>query len=208
MVKFHDNRDLKKQKSSERIDQKYVRKRIKSCVRTFENVFPDKNIRVLDIGARTGYGTKLLSDAGYNVLGTDIIEAYVEEARSKKLPVCFDDILNTTLKDNSFDAIFSRHVIEHCRDTQKFLEVCLRLLKPGGGVFILFPLESQKSFDKKMDADLGMTTAGHMVHYDSITSFAAVVAKTGFNIKYLDYSEKKGIKPMKNEALFIGWRSV
>ena len=42
-------------------------------------------------------------------------------------------------KDNSFDVIFSKSVIEHLKNPEHYLSECLRVLKPGGQFILLTP---------------------------------------------------------------------
>ena len=43
------------------------------------------------------------------------------------------------VKDNEFDKIYAKHVIEHVLDPLKFLQECYRILKPAGSIFIETP---------------------------------------------------------------------
>jgi len=43
------------------------------------------------------------------------------------------------VKDNSFDEIIAKHIIEHLDHPQKFIEELYRILKPGGTIFIETP---------------------------------------------------------------------
>ena len=190
-------------KDIERIDRKIKRKMIKSTVRVFVDVFPVKDVKVVDIGARIGYATKLLKNAGYDVIGTEIEPRYVDYAVKKGRNVIVDNFMNSKLPGNEFDIVFSRHVLEHCADTGKFFDECERILKPFGRVFITFPLEKKKTFSEKFNKKTGMTKAEHRVCYETIEEFRGVVDNTNFKIEYLDYSEKMGIVPMKREVLLI-----
>jgi len=199
-MQYNDNRDMKRHDGVEYAKREDVCERIADSVETFMHYFPDTELRVLDVGTRTGYATRLLREMGYDVLGTELIQEYVDEARRKNLPVIQDDILNTFLPNNSFDVVFALHVLEHCRNTETFLGACRRLLREGGSVFVTFPLESAKRFKKKFDKNLGMTTnSGHMVHYGCMADFEKVAVEAGFVVKHLDYS-----CTFKNEVLFIG----
>jgi ubiquinone/menaquinone biosynthesis C-methylase UbiE len=43
------------------------------------------------------------------------------------------------IKDNEFDKIYAKHVIEHVNDPTSFIKECYRILKPGGTMFVETP---------------------------------------------------------------------
>ncbi len=43
------------------------------------------------------------------------------------------------IKDNSYDEIYAKHIIEHLNDVVSFIKEMERILKPGGTVFIATP---------------------------------------------------------------------
>lgn len=43
------------------------------------------------------------------------------------------------IKDNEFDKIYAKHVIEHVNDPVLFLQECYRILKVGGTIFVETP---------------------------------------------------------------------
>jgi len=190
-------------KSLKKTNSKSVREKIASTVAYFEKVFPDKSLRVLDVGTRIGYAVELLERAGYSASGTDIEPEYVAYATSCGRDVIVDDIMNSAFPQNCCDVIFSRHAIEHCNDTVAFFNACDRLLVCGGRLFITFPLESSQRFNKKW---LGDGADIHKVHYETIEDFRAVLDKTTFEAELLCYSEDVGIEPMKKEVLLIAKR--
>lgn len=51
------------------------------------------------------------------------------------------DVMDTGLRDASFDVIIINHVIEHVADFRKALKELYRVVKPGGSVFISFPVD-------------------------------------------------------------------
>lgn len=192
---YGDNRDIPVKVE----EKKKYRPHIKSTVKCFVRYFPDRDIDVLDIGARDGYSTHLLKKYNYNVIGTEIIKEYADYAQAKGRNVIYDDAMNTQLHEATFDAIYSRHCIEHCKDSVQFLETCRYLLKPGGKVFITFPLENKKKFDKRKYPGIN-----HMVYFPDINAFKKIVKYTFYQTEVLDKSINQGIIPNGDEVLFIG----
>jgi SAM-dependent methyltransferase len=61
-----------------------------------------------------------------------------------------EDVTNLSFADNTFDIILSNHIMEHLEDDNKFLQECLRVLKPQGKLFLTFPIfPIQKTFEDK-----------------------------------------------------------
>lgn len=172
--------------------------KLRSAIKVFKKYFPSP-LRVLCLGTRIGMEVELFNKKGYNAIGTDIVEEYVEYARSKNRNVIYDDIMHTKLKENSFDVIFGRHFLEHVSSTVKLLRICHKLLKPNGGVFFIFPLESHEG-DKT-----------HLVRYPTLDDFKYIADGSNFETLYLGKSKKKGIVPFTTrmgEVLYIAKKVV
>ncbi len=175
-------------KSIEQVTRKKYFLKVKSTVAFFRKTF--KSGKVVDIGTRTGFAVKQLTKHGYDAMGTDIEPCYVEYAVKRGLNVIVDDFMNTKLKANEFDLIYSRHVLEHCPDTEKFFLNCKKILKPKGNIFLTFPLEEYPRGE-------------HKVFYNKIEDFKTVLDKFDFNIKHLDYSKKLDFLTTGREVLLI-----
>lgn len=96
--------------------------------------------RFLDVG--TGPATQAieLSKLGFQVTATDISENAINRANrmSKDLEFMVDDILESKLKEDSFDYIFDRgcfHVLEPS-SRQRYVNQVSRFLSDGGLLFL------------------------------------------------------------------------
>lgn len=77
---------------------------------------------------------------GCRVKGIDIVLPEAARARSRDgLELIEGSALELPYEDDSFDAIFSHHVIEHVGDHEKHLEEAARVLKPGGAFYVGTP---------------------------------------------------------------------
>ncbi len=108
-------------------------------------------MRVLDVGAGTGYFTRLLASGPerVTVTGLDRDDVFVEYARRKAgalgLPVDFvpGDALALPFADNSFDLVASHTFLTSVPDPVKAMSEMRRVLRPGGTVASVTPM----SFD-------------------------------------------------------------
>lgn len=101
--------------------------------------------RIMDGGCGLGEWVMALSKKGYDMVGMDISRQTVEQLQRMFPDVEFvqGDIRNTDYPDNSFDAYYSWGVFEHFEaGPQDCLREALRILKPGGLLFISVPLEN------------------------------------------------------------------
>ena len=90
---------------------------------------------VLEIGGETGYQASLLSARGFQVKSIDLPSAL---GMATYYPVQPYDGLVIPFPDQTFDAVFSSHVLEHVPHLPGLLAEVRRVLKPGGlGVHVM-----------------------------------------------------------------------
>lgn len=111
--------------------------------RTLEKAGIRKGMRCLDVGCGAGSVTKILAAiVGKNgqVVGTDVDERYLQYCRDyiPMINVEFmrDDISNSKLAKESFDAIYSRFMFVHLKDARKAVRSMKQLVKKGCAIII------------------------------------------------------------------------
>lgn len=103
----------------------------------FEDYIKRDNYRMLEIGCANG---NFLANDPKNIIGVDINMNLLKVAREHDFNVLCTDVENgLTFKDESFDAIYAAHIIEHLKDPIYFLTECYRILKPTGLLLIVTP---------------------------------------------------------------------
>ncbi|NWU98058.1 TMT1 methyltransferase, partial [Upupa epops] len=123
--------------------QKYRFEPGKELRQTILNYLQEKRTKpvelVVDVGCGSGQGTRFLAEHFKKVVGTDISEAQIQEAKdAPSLPnvsylVCPAEKL--PFEDASVDLLTS-FTAAHWFDTEKFMREANRVLKPGGCVAI------------------------------------------------------------------------
>jgi len=93
---------------------------------------------LLDIGCGTGAGLVIARDMFKNTLGVDISPKMLEHAQRKQLDVCLGSCYQLPLSDNTVDAAVSLSVLHHLPDPENLIIEAIRVLKPGGHLYIDF----------------------------------------------------------------------
>jgi ubiquinone/menaquinone biosynthesis C-methylase UbiE len=120
--------------------------RAEDIVRDFEQRIGSlQGLRILDAGSGNGGISIAFANHGAQVEGVDIEEELVTIARAdataQNSRANFTLYEGTTLPflGHSFDVAFSASVIEHVTDPVRYLAEILRVLKPGGYLYLAFP---------------------------------------------------------------------
>jgi 2-polyprenyl-3-methyl-5-hydroxy-6-metoxy-1,4-benzoquinol methylase len=98
--------------------------------------------RVLDAGCGSGWGSKLLVEAGAReVVGLDIAPEAVEESRRRVPEANFveGNLEDLPFGDSTFDVIVCFEALEHTNDTDASLDQLVRVLADDGLLFVSSP---------------------------------------------------------------------
>lgn len=102
--------------------------------------------RVLDVGCQNGAWLVALGQAGAIPTGIDVIEPAVEAARIRTAACGVDAVAEVAsacempFASFEFDVVASSDVLEHVPDKVAMLHECVRVLKPGGHLFLHAPV--------------------------------------------------------------------
>jgi len=99
------------------------------------------NSKLLEVGAGRPDVLKGFKNIGIEVFGCDISKASRDACKEEEIPFKLVDFVKNKLpyRDNSFDVVYSKSVIEHMPDALYFVSECKRVLKPGGIFLALTP---------------------------------------------------------------------
>lgn len=119
------------------------------------------------------------------------------------------DIHNIQYEDNSFDAIFCNHVLEHVQDDKQCMRELARVLRPGGIAIMQVPLNRSL---KITDEDPSITDPEERIkrfgQYDHVRAhgldYPDRLSESGFKVVPFDYSEKLDSEVAKRYALMKG----
>jgi len=122
-------------------ENKTVQANIKIALDQIYSLLKSKDVKILDAGCGDGWTMDQIRSAGYtNLWGIDINEEKLQIANDHKhVNVAKMLLPDLDFKDDFFDVIFCRHVYEHLLYPQKSLATFLRILKPGGVLFLIAP---------------------------------------------------------------------
>jgi ubiquinone/menaquinone biosynthesis C-methylase UbiE len=96
---------------------------------------------ILDIACGEGYGAAALNKCGAkSLIGVDLDESTCDYARRKYgIDARQGDASSLSFPNNSFDLIVSYETIEHVPEPFRFLDECVRVLRPKGVCLISTP---------------------------------------------------------------------
>lgn len=103
------------------------------------NSGPANSMKLLDVGAATGFFVKIAEGRGWNSIGLEISAYAVSAAFRNGAPVIQGTLDSADFHYSSFDAITLLDVIEHVADPVGMVEKCVKLLRPGGILAINTP---------------------------------------------------------------------
>lgn len=145
---------------------------------------------LLELGCGSGSTLKLFSDWGWRAQGLDFDEQAVANSQAKGLIVNHGDIFSQHFPENSFDAIFSSHVVEHVPDPLALFKESFRVLKPNGIFVAVMPNSDSKlhEFFKSNWRELDPPRHLHIFNPQSLKAMIANTPFKSFDIKTSNYS--------------------
>jgi 2-polyprenyl-3-methyl-5-hydroxy-6-metoxy-1,4-benzoquinol methylase len=169
---------------------------------------PVERLDIADVGCGAGTQTLMWAAAGHNARGVDISSPLIELARERAEKACASaqfhvgSATKLAFDDASLDVVLVSELLEHIADWQPCVDEAVRVLRPGGIVYIsttnwLCPVQQEFKLPayswypgalKRYCERLAVTTHGHWVQF---TSFPAVHWFSFFQLR--DYLDARGV---------------
>ena len=180
-----------------------VRLNVLEAVR--ENV-PKLGHRILDFGCGSKPYEELF--AGKDYVGVDIAVSGHSHVNSKI--DFFYDGEKLDFPDNSFDSIFTTEVLEHLFRPDPLLREMLRVLRPGGTIFLTTPFlwpEHEKPYDYARYSTFGLKALLEKNGFEQVTVERRGHAFEGICALSLCYAMDKLLFPVRylSRLTAIGW---
>lgn len=132
-----DNKEeIRKKLSLESAHNYFIR--TGEVIRVAQRYF-DKNFKIVDVGAGSGFLTKKMLEAGFKDISMVDIDDYIQYegcGRLNVVDVCFEKL---PYADGSKDVVMAIAIVEHLENPYFFVREVSRILKQGGYVMLAIP---------------------------------------------------------------------
>jgi SAM-dependent methyltransferase len=95
--------------------------------------------RLLDFGCGRGDQLRAFAALGFDAVGADVSRRAAELAGGLEVAVIDPATTELPFPDRSFDAVFSKSVVEHMREPIDLAREAFRVLRPGGTAVVMTP---------------------------------------------------------------------
>ncbi len=157
--------------------------------------------KVLDVACGEGYGSYLLSNVAFQVIGLDIDKKTILHAIKKynhsNLSFVRGNVLELPFPDGEFDAVISFETIEHLENQDQMLVELKRVMKKDGLLLISTPNKSVHSDQQAHDNKF------HIKELDK-KEFSILVEKNFRNIHFLNQQNLYGSIIYTDARVFSG----
>ncbi len=147
-----------------KVDKKMRRSR--GRIRALKKLVPS-GARFLDVGCNGGFVVEAAREAGLDAWGLEVDNvslAYAREHYPKNN--YFLGLVESFQPDQGFDLIYTSEVIEHVSDVRPFMAAIVRLLNPGGVVYVTTPDISHWRRPRDLDTWDGFNPPVHCVYFN------------------------------------------
>jgi SAM-dependent methyltransferase len=160
---------------------------------------PGSNNEFLEVGFGNGAQLRRMSRLGWQVTGVEQDPSSAESARAQGFSVLLGDLAEHQLDDNSFDAVYGSHCLEHVHEPLQMLQECRRILRPGATLVMVTPNAESLGLQRYGKSWLGLDAPRHLTLFTQ-SSLADVAKRAGF----ADVQVKT---TSRGAALFVGCSS-
>ena len=105
----------------------------------FVSTFIRPGSRVLDVGCGAGWSTDLFAERGFDATGIDLNPGAFEPTERDRLRLTEGSGTDIPFPNATFDAAGAYACLEHVPEPARMLDEMVRVVRPGGCVFIVGP---------------------------------------------------------------------
>ena len=156
---------------------------------------------LLDVGCGNGSFLKQAHSCGWNIVGVDPDPKAVANGLAQGLEVFLGGIERFVERESAFDVITLNHVIEHVHDPVDLLRRCIRLLKPGGQLWLETPNIKSVGFEVFERNWRGLEAPRHLVLFNS-DSLHSALASAGY-VAIRQRARPSGVWPLSRASFAI-----
>jgi 2-polyprenyl-3-methyl-5-hydroxy-6-metoxy-1,4-benzoquinol methylase len=154
------------------------------------NYFPKSLKTVLEIGAGTGWQSKLLSDLNYKVCAIDLPTS--NYSNNRVWEITDYDGSNIPFDNQSFDIVFSSNVMEHILHLNQIQNEIYRVLNNDGVVIHVMPTSSWRI----------LTNITHIIKFWTKPTVHGVHSSNIYDEKFF-FSENNWLSILNNENFSV-----
>lgn len=163
-----------------------------------------KGAKVLDVGCAGGRDAKIFTEKGFRVIGIDLVDSFLKEARKTAPNAKFRkmDVRKLQFPKNYFDAIWAISVLVHVyrKDLLGVFRGFYRVLKPGGKLDVRM---KQGKGTRSIEEKLSLYNKRIFIYISKI-ALERLVRKAGFHIlqstSFPDELGRRGVRWISVQA--------
>ena len=163
-----------------------------------------KKGNILEIGAGTGFQSKILKSWNYDVKSIDLNSSIYKD--QKTFDVTSYDGKNIPFKDSTFSIVFSSNVFEHIVDIKNMLNEIARVTKQEAIILLIMPSPSWRIWSFLTDLLKNWYSRPHGVHTKNVFEEIFCFSKKWW-IKKLKHESFK-VEMIKSNNLFYTGNSI
>ena len=166
--------------------------------------------RLLDVGCGTGHWSRFFSSLGYEVVGVDISQSMILEARTKcadRTSLMVANAVSLPFEKASFNIVTAMATLEFISHTESAVKEMIRCTKPEGRVIIgtlnkLAPINRERIIKNKEPYVSAYMFSPEELRY-FMASFGAVRIRVSVN-----ESKPKQVKPLREiwDRFALPWK--
>jgi 2-polyprenyl-3-methyl-5-hydroxy-6-metoxy-1,4-benzoquinol methylase len=148
----------------------------------YQHLPEEKGQRLLDVGSAYGFFLIFAKKRGLDVLGLELSTETSRYARQQGIEVLNTSLMDTDLKDGSFDIVTMNNVLEHTLNPIAEVKKAFSILKPSGILYIGVP--NWDSMVSRVDGyNWKMKSWPNHLFYFTAETLGVILAKAGFTVR-------------------------